>query len=1046
MRTCKLLSVLMSFALFAQLSVASVQNPSRTLLRIEQANQVQLDLLVAARVDIDQVRGLGTASVWMPRGMAEIDLWLSADERVKLERQGLRFIEIPNEAHEMWQALQELPARDRAYHDNDQIESLLLSYESAYPNLCQVFSIGQSVQGRDLWVIKISDNVNVDEDEPEFKYVSTMHGDEPVGTEMILELVDDLLTGYGSDSRMTTLVDEVEMYFLPMMNPDGNALGQRYNANGYDLNRNFPDPYSSPSNTPNGRPVEVQLVMNWSQGRDFAMSANFHGGATVVNYPRDNNPTGSSVYTASDDDDLFIEMSLDYSMDNLPMYNGSFSQGITNGAAWYAIDGGMQDWHYVYEGGMEVCVELYNTKWPNSSLLPGLWDDNRESMISYMEWVLRGVRGIVTSSTTGLPLEGVSVRMTNSDFITWSSPDVGNYHRILLPGSYTLEFSKSGYVTQSISGVSVGSGDATRLDVALVPETPQPALELAAVSVIDGGNSALDPGEAATLRLQVSNTGTDVASNLLVSLATSSPYISNLGSAVSLGSVNPGQTVTADFSLTVDAAAPIGSSASFTAIAACDELSESFPISQSIGLVIEGFESGNFTAWDWQQSGNASWLVQSSNVYDGSYAAKAGTITHNQNSVLSLTLNVTQAGTISFAYAVSSESGYDFLSFAIDGVTQGEWAGTVAWTEASYAVGAGSHTFSWTYDKDGSVSSGSDTAWIDSILMPPTSAPLYPDITVAPLALDFLVAPGASSQQTLEIGNLGEGPLEWSLSFVETTPAARSIAGSTISTSLVEYNAGESFTLPLSLTNTSTDNEWISAASMSLPSGVTVTGGANFTGGSAGDLAYDGVTGNGVTVSWTDPNGGYGQIYPGETASGSLSLTVDAGFSGDLVIPWTITGDIWGADPHEVSGSLTLTAGGPVVPPFLSWDTASGTVLPGVNSMITLTADAGERVAGDYTGTLSILSNDPATGLIEIPVLMTIGALALDPVTDLSIQFNEGSLLLEWTAIAGASSYRVEQLPAPGGSWEALTTTALPSATISAVEDAVVLFRVIALN
>jgi hypothetical protein len=134
------------------------------------------------------------------------------------------------------------------------------------------------------------------------------------------------------------------------------------------------------------------------------------------------------------------------------------------------------------------------------------------------------------------------------------------------------------------------------------------------------------------------------------------------------------------------------------------------------------------------------------------------------------------------------------------------------------------------------------------------------------------------------------------------------------------------------------------------------------------------------------------------------------------------------------------------VPPFLGWNTGSGAVLPGNNSMITLTADAGDRVTGDYTGTLSIFSNDPNTGQIEIPVLMTIGTLALDPVTDLGIQFSEGSLLLEWTAIAGASSYRVEQLPAPGGAWETVTTTAVPSATISVVDEAVVLFRVIALN
>jgi len=133
----------------------------------------------------------------------------------------------------------------------------------------------------------------------------------------------------------------------------------------------------------------------------------------------------------------------------------------------------------------------------------------------------------------------------------------------------------------------------------------------------------------------------------------------------------------------------------------------------------EGFESGNFGAFSWNNSSAVAWTVQSSEKYSGSYAAKSGAITHSQQTDLSITLNVTGAGSISFFQKVSSESGYDYLRFFIDGVQQGQWSGAGSWTLQSYAVSAGSRTFLWRYYKDSSVSSNSDCAWIDHITFPP---------------------------------------------------------------------------------------------------------------------------------------------------------------------------------------------------------------------------------------------------------------------------------------------------------------------------------------
>lgn len=133
----------------------------------------------------------------------------------------------------------------------------------------------------------------------------------------------------------------------------------------------------------------------------------------------------------------------------------------------------------------------------------------------------------------------------------------------------------------------------------------------------------------------------------------------------------------------------------------------------------EGFETGNFNAFAWVNTSAIPWTVQSSDKYSGTYAAKSGAITHSGTTDLSVTMVISSSGNISFFQKVSSESGYDYLRFFIDGVQQGQWSGSGSWTQQSYAVTSGTHTFLWRYLKDTSVSSGSDCAWIDHIVFPP---------------------------------------------------------------------------------------------------------------------------------------------------------------------------------------------------------------------------------------------------------------------------------------------------------------------------------------
>lgn len=117
----------------------------------------------------------------------------------------------------------------------------------------------------------------------------------------------------------------------------------------------------------------------------------------------------------------------------------------------------MQDRNYNWLTCNEVTIELSDTKWPDPSALPGLWEDNREAMLAYMEQCHRGIRGLVTDASTGQPLVAtVSVLEIGKDVYT--DPEVGDYHRMFLPGSYTVHFSAKWYLPQTFYVEVVADG------------------------------------------------------------------------------------------------------------------------------------------------------------------------------------------------------------------------------------------------------------------------------------------------------------------------------------------------------------------------------------------------------------------------------------------------------------------------------------------------------------------------------------------------------------------------------------------------------------
>jgi hypothetical protein len=182
------------------------------------------------------------------------------------------------------------------YHDYQALTSRLQEFAVAYPDIVRLFSLGRSVRNREIWALEITDNPDTEEDEPEFKYVSTLHGDEAIGTELTLKFAELLLVEYGRNERVTTLVDSTDIWIVPLMNPDGHEFGVRLNALLFDLNRSFPVyPFDYQTTQFDGeplhdawRPPEVRHVMRWSAANSFVLSASFHSGGLGVRYPYDN--------------------------------------------------------------------------------------------------------------------------------------------------------------------------------------------------------------------------------------------------------------------------------------------------------------------------------------------------------------------------------------------------------------------------------------------------------------------------------------------------------------------------------------------------------------------------------------------------------------------------------------------------------------------------------------------------------------------------------------------------------------------------------------
>jgi hypothetical protein len=233
------------------------------------------------------------------------------------------------------------------------------------------------------------------------------------------------------------------------------------------------------------------------------------------------------------------------------------------------------------------------------------------------------------------------------------------------------------------------------------------------------GNGRLDPGENAVISIPVNNVGHCEAPETISHLFTNSEGIGIEFIEYQIGNIpGGGSSLNALYNVSVSPDIETGTLVNLYFAASSGLYNATQVYTPAVGLIVEDFETGDFSAYNWVNTSSVPWTITTESINGGLYSARSGAIGHSANTTLQITMDVAANDNITFARRVSSESGYDFLKFFIDGVEKGSWSGDVAWSNVSYPVTPGIHIFNWTYSKDGSVTSGSDAAFIDDIFFP----------------------------------------------------------------------------------------------------------------------------------------------------------------------------------------------------------------------------------------------------------------------------------------------------------------------------------------
>ncbi len=694
---------------------------SEMVVKLVSPTAAQMDFIKAAKYEI-------TAQ----RPGEFVDFFVSPDQYQSLANKG--FSLTITQAHEQNKINLSAQKDIAGYQTYDEVVEFLQQIATDYPELCTLTDIGDSygkiafangVNGyedyqHDIWLLKISDNVNESEDEPAVYYMGAHHAREPISTEVVCGIISHLTGNYGVDDEITDMINGTEIYIVPIVNPDGHevVLDQlntnwrknaadgdgngffNYNSGSYDgvdPNRNYgwewggdgssgdqtaetyrgTAPFSEPEN---------QAMRDLLASHHFTTGISYHSYSELVLWPY-----GYAQDCLAPDNTALVELGTQMAM-SIPKIIGSGHYYPEQANDLYSSSGTTDDWAYGKHGVFAFTVELGQEFIPPSPQVPAIVSDNIPAAMLLLNRVNRQtLRGHVYDAATSEPvvaqIEIAGIDGLNSPRDPYKSDaEFGAYYRLLMSGTKTATFSAYGYIPQTFSDVEIVNDEATYLDVYLEKAPFGPVFG----SVLDGSTGLNIEGAEITIQ----NTP------LLPAYTNAEGYYNM--DEVSYGTYN--------FMV---------SKPGYSYLISEQIISETNHIVNFVLLPSEAisFEEGEFGD-DFAMSGNQPWVIDNNVSWDGDNSAASGNIGDSQSSTMTLTVNDCLAGVFSFYRKVSSEDGYDFLKFYVDGAVRDSWSGQADWAKVEFPISAGNHQFRWTYTKDSNTIGGSDKAWVDYIEVP----------------------------------------------------------------------------------------------------------------------------------------------------------------------------------------------------------------------------------------------------------------------------------------------------------------------------------------
>lgn len=385
-------------------------------------------------------------------------LYVVPSELKMIQNSGLQTIIIEDNLDERSSTFWNKMDQRASHMTYEQIISLMNSLVSAYPDICMKKVYGESVDGRELSALKISDNVNENEPEPEILFDGGIHGDELGGPENVIRFAEYLCEEYGRNTEVSELIDSREIWLYCMVNPDGHVYLSRANSNNVDLNRNWGYMWNGECNTSKGfSQPETKAIRNCLLDNQFSIQVTNHSGIEAIFLPWCYTSTSAPEYD------------LQESLSNIYLASSGYGYfEICQSNHDYPTTGETVDYSYGVMGTAALTMELSTNKQPYDPV--AIYNKNRDAMLEMVNASGNGIEGFVTDAVTGDP---VAARLYfDNSYPSYSDSELGDYHKYLGSGNYSIVVEANGYKTKTVNTVSISHNIRSVInDIELEPDS-----------------------------------------------------------------------------------------------------------------------------------------------------------------------------------------------------------------------------------------------------------------------------------------------------------------------------------------------------------------------------------------------------------------------------------------------------------------------------------------------------------------------------------------------------------------------------------------------